>query len=241
MKEPELDRTSVDAAADAAAGGWASGGQLAGLEADRRAWIGALRRLIDQTDDGLRSVMTLQGEEREQIVADLAGERDRLAAALTALTGETVSPSALSAHDAHRQSPANQVASEPGVVMLQGSWADGRVIVWGGGPGVDPSDADGLKVLLADADADAIAWERHADVPLPGGAKAEARSAPIAQTLGWLVGIGAGQVSAPIGPSLRWLGDVAVWGAELVAQGRMVPVLRGSAGSGSHGGGQARH
>jgi hypothetical protein len=239
--ERELDRTSVDAAADAAAGGWASAEQLAALEANRTAWIGALRRLIDQTDDGLRSVMKLRGEEREQIVADLGGERDRLAAALTALTGETVSPSALTTQDAGRQAPSAPAATEAGVAMLQGSWADGRVIVWGGGPGVDPSDGDGLKVLLAAADADAIAWERHADVPLPGGVKAEARSAPIAQTLGWLVGIGAGQVSAPIAPSLRWLGDVAVWGAELVAQGRMVPVLRGSTGSGSHGGGQARH
>ncbi|MDQ2728395.1 MAG: DEAD/DEAH box helicase [Actinomycetota bacterium] len=214
---------------------------MAALESNRPTWIGALRRLIDQTDEGLRSVVKLRAEEREQIIADLAGERDRLAAALTALTGETVVPSVLAQPDIGRQMAATPVVEAPGVAQLQGSWADGRVIVWGGGPGVDPTDADGLKVLLGAADADAIAWERHADVPLPGGGKAEARSAPIAQTLGWLVGIGAGQVSAPVAPSLRWLGDVAVWGAELVAQGRMVPVLRGSNGTSSHGGGQARH
>ncbi|MGH8920752.1 MAG: SNF2-related protein, partial [Actinomycetes bacterium] len=71
--------------------------------------------------------------------------------------------------------------------------------------------------------------------------------------LGWLVGVGAGQLGAqpavgsdgaegtdpapvsPVAPSLRWMGEVAVWGAELVAQGRMVPVLRGSSGGGSRG------
>jgi superfamily II DNA or RNA helicase len=52
--------------------------------------------------------------------------------------------------------------------------------------------------------------------------------------LGWLVGIGAGQVGAPdessegpfedkLGPSLRWMGDVAVWGAELVADRLVAP------------------
>lgn len=241
--EPELDRTSIDAAADADAGGWASAEQVAVLEADRQAWVSALRRLIDQTDDGLRHVLHLQGEEREQVVADLAGERDRLAAALVALTGETLTRSPAAAAAGPRASPAEPVVEAPGAPVLQASWADGRVIVWGGGPGIAASDADGLKTLLANADADAISWERHADVPVlggsPGGSRAEARSAPIAQTLGWLVGIGAGQVTAPIGPSVRWLGEVAVWGAELVAQGRMVPVLRGSAGNGGHA--QARH
>ena len=38
---------------------------------------------------------------------------------------------------------------------------------------------------------------------------AEARSAPIAQTLGWLVGVGAGLAGDRIGPSLRWAGEIA--------------------------------
>jgi len=239
--EPELDRTSVDAAAVAAAGGWATPAQSAALGADLPAWVGSLRRLIDQTDDGLRRVVNLRGEERQQVIDDLASERDRLALALVTLTGERVAPSPV-ATPAPVSSPTSPEAAgeEPGVALLQASWADGRVIIWGGGPGAEPCDADGLKALVVDADAQAIAWERHADVVLPGGARAEARSAPIAQTLGWLVGVGAGQVAAPIAASVRWLGDVAVFGAELAAQGRMVPVLRGSAGHGGHGG-QARH
>ena len=114
-------------------------------------------------------------------------------------------------------------------------------MVWAGGPGVDATPAD-LPELLEVADADGIAWERHPAVPIPGRSPAEARSAPISQTLGWLVGVGAGQGGDRIGPSARWLGEIALWGTELVAQGRMVPVVRGAS-SGSAGGrqGSGRH
>ena len=39
-------------------------------------------------------------------------------------------------------------------------------------------------------------------------------------------------------PSLRWAGEIALWGTELVAQGRMVPVVRG-ANSGNSGSGNS--
>ncbi|MGI8492638.1 MAG: DEAD/DEAH box helicase, partial [Acidimicrobiales bacterium] len=122
----------------------------------------------------------------------------------------------------------------PGEAVLQGSWVDGRIVVWAGGPGAAVVTGGALEGFLAAADASGIDWERHAGVPLPDGGVAEARSAPISQTLGWLVGIGSGQVSGAVAPSLRWLAELAIWGTELVAQGRMVPVLRGtSPGQGS--------
>jgi superfamily II DNA or RNA helicase len=116
--------------------------------------------------------------------------------------------------------------------LLQASWAEGRIVVWAGGPGLDAS-GDDLTELLEQADATSIAWDRHTAVPIPGRAPAEARSAPIAQTLGWLVGVGAGLAGDRIGPSLRWAGEIALWGTELVAEGRMVPVLRGTGSSSS--------
>ncbi|MBO0730251.1 MAG: hypothetical protein J2P57_13405, partial [Acidimicrobiaceae bacterium] len=91
-----------------------------------------------------------------------------------------------------------------------------------------------LDAMLGEADAGLVAWERHAPVPVPGAQPAEARSAPFAQTLGWLVAIGAGQVHAEVGASLRWLGQIAVWGTELAAEGRVVPVLRSSGASQSN-------
>ena len=118
---------------------------------------------------------------------------------------------------------------EVGPPRLQASWAEGRIVVWAGGPGADATPED-LQELLEVADADGIAWERHPAVPIPGRSAADARSAPISQTLGWLVGVGAGQGGDRIGPSLRWLGEIALWGTELVAQGRMVPVVRGASG-----------
>ena len=127
------------------------------------------------------------------------------------------------------QGRAAEEPAGPAVAALQASWGEGRIVVWAGGPGVEP-EPDALDELLGRAEGSAIGWERHAPVPLPSGAPAEARSAPLSQTLGWLVGVGAGQAGEDVGPSLRWLGEVALWGTELVALGHMVPVLRSATG-----------
>lgn len=266
---------SLESAVVAEAAGWAKPAELEMLEADRMQWAITLRRLLYDTDESIRHVTRLTGEERDQVLADLTREQRQLAAALSRLTGESVGVNG--AQSARRASSAPEhVDSEPeapGVALLQGSWADGRLVVWAGGLGAEPADAETLQDLLRQADGDRIAWERHASVSVPGERSAEARSAPIAQTLGWLVGIGAGQVGATaaagteaaggsagpgavqsgavqagsvspgavIGASLRWLGETAVWGTELVAEGRMVPVLRTSTTSGSTGRGQGRH
>ncbi len=219
----------------AEAAGWSTATELALLEADRPGWAAALRRLIFETDEAVGATARVPGEERDQVLADLAEERDRLDAALARLTGEQIVPLARVPTSVNGSADADETASAPagGVVeagppALQGSWADGRVVVWAGAPGAEPVDGAVLEGMLREADAGLVAWERHAPVPVPGRPAAEARSAPFAQTLGWLVAIGAGQVRADLGASLRWLGEIAVWGTELAAQGRVVPVLRSS-------------
>ena len=256
--ERKLDRIALEAAAAAEAGGWASAAELAALAENRLGWAAALRRLILETDDLLVGAHRLAGEERDQVLSDLTGERDRLAGALARVAGDSIDPPALNgsaaAHQGTQRTPASDTAKQAGSVpadaaldpveaqpaVLQASWGEGRVVVWAGAPGTAVG-TEGLDELLAKADASGIGWERHSSVSTPAG-QAEAKSAPLSQTLGWLVGIGAGQVGEGVGPSVRWLGEIAVWGTELVAQGRMVPVVRGtSSGSSEPKKGGSRH
>jgi superfamily II DNA or RNA helicase len=235
-----------EAAVEAAASGYASAHDLDLLSADPDAWVRVLRRLIMQTDDGLVEAARLHGDEREQVLSDLRSERRKLADALRERNGDEIS----SSDDTLQPVVTTPVASRPvameeppGELALQASWVDGRVVVWAGGPGAPVGTSDDLDGLIAAAEGSGIAWERHASVPLPSGESAEARSAPIAQTLGWLVGVAAGQVGEETTPSLGWLADVAAWGTQLVAEGRMVPVVRGSTGTGTGSGrtGTGRH
>ncbi|HET9076134.1 MAG TPA: DEAD/DEAH box helicase [Acidimicrobiales bacterium] len=236
------------------AGGWASEADRTALEAQPLAWAAALRRLIHETDDGLRQAATLDGDLREIVLADLRAERDRLSAALQRVSGDSIdapvievetapAPDRTTGPRAEPGGAARHQAAEapPGPPLLQASWGEGRVVVWAGGPGAEAGPED-LDELLAKAEGSGIGWERHAPVPLPSGAAAESRSAPLSQTLGWLVGVGAGQAGDTTGPSLRWLGEIALWGTELVALGHMVPVVRAtSGGSGPAKPGMGRH
>ncbi len=234
-----------EAAVAAHAGGDATVEEQQVLEAHREEWARVLRSLVFETDDALRSVLRSSGEERDQALADLRAERARLSSALAELTGDVIAgvdqPPASSR-------PAVPVparpSAEPSAPELQGSWSDGRVVVWAGGAGAPAGSGEDLGLLLAASEGAAIAWERHPPVPLPGGGSAEARSAPVSQALGWLVGLGASQVPVcSVAPSLRWLAEVAVWATRLVAEGRMVPVVRGSTtptGGGRHSTGRHR-
>jgi SNF2-related domain/SNF2 Helicase protein/Helicase conserved C-terminal domain len=248
--ERKLDRIALEAAVIADAGGWASEAESAALSANTLAWAAALRRLIHETDDGLRAASSLNGELRDVVVADLTSERERLAAALLRVTGDSIELPVVAngANGANGQTPqrgraattptaesgdpAVADAGETGPPRLHASWGEGKVVVWAGGPGVEAS-AEDLERLLGEAEASGISWEKHAAVAIPGRPNADARSAPLAQTLGWLVGIGAGQGGEAVGPSLRWMGEVAIWGTELVARGHMVPVVRAATASGS--------
>ncbi len=253
--ERELNQITLEAAAAADAGGWASEAERSALTAQPLAWAAALRRLIHETDDGLRSAASLTGDLRDVVLADLRSERERLAAALSRVTGgDTIDAPDLPADGPARPEPAEVESRRPqavrppaevempsGPARLHASWGEGRVVVWGGGPGTVAASEE-LDELLAKAEASGIGWEKHAPVPVPSGETVEARSAPLSQTLGWLVGIGAGAAGDEVGSSLRWLGEVALWGTELVAQGHMVPVLRSATGAPSGGRpGSGRH
>ncbi|MGH9076590.1 MAG: DEAD/DEAH box helicase [Acidimicrobiales bacterium] len=152
--------------------------------------------------------------------------------------------------------PSHQDGGSPlsTVPTLQGSWAAGRIVVWAGSPGGGAAPAGVLQELIAGLDAATIAWKQAARVSLPDGSSAPARSAPVEEILGWLVGVAGattagdhpagshpggarpptaagadpGRQEAPTvaGDSLAWLSEVARWATELVAQGRMVPSLR---------------
>ncbi|MDE3203804.1 MAG: DEAD/DEAH box helicase [Acidobacteriota bacterium] len=253
--ERELNQITLEAAAAADAGGWASEEERSALTAQPLAWAAALRRLIHETDDGLRSAAGLTGDLRDVVLADLRSERERLAAALSRVTGgDTIDPPDVAADGPARPEPTEVDSRRPqavrpptevempsGPARLHASWGEGRVVVWGGGPGAVAASEE-LDELLAKAEASGIGWEKHAPVPVPSGETVEARSAPLSQTLGWLVGIGAGAAGDEVGSSLRWLGEVALWGTELVAQGHMVPVLRSATGAPSGGRpGSGRH
>jgi hypothetical protein len=112
------------------------------------------------------------------------------------------------------------------VPALQASWVAGKVVLWAGNALATPANREDLRRLVAEAGGSAVNWKEHKGAPLPTGGRAPAVAAPPSEALGWLVGVGAGQLALDAGPSVRWLGEVAAWATNLVAQGRMVPTLR---------------
>ncbi|MDQ1427199.1 MAG: hypothetical protein QOK39_675, partial [Acidimicrobiaceae bacterium] len=231
------------------AAGEASSEELSRLAASHDAWVATLRTMAVETDEGLERARSLSGPERDQVVADLSEERQRVISALRRVGGEEYAlvfdeaddfgdsdsdgdgdaPSRVATDrpERGRQITADSEEALPsGPPTLQASWAAGRVVLWAGGPGSPPVPLDQLTELVDDAGGRPVRWEPHGGVPLPGGARAEAITAPAGQALGWLVGVGSGQVGHDVGPSTRWLAEMARWATELVAEGRMVPRLR---------------
>jgi len=229
----EVSAWQFDQYVSAEAEGFATPSEIAILEADRLGWHASLARLIRETDEHLVSARTIPGKERDQVVADLTADRRRLAAARTRLMGDPKGDgdARRAGHDDDDDEPL-----EPGVIELQVCWEPGRVVAWAAGPGTPTADADEVTEMLATAGAPSSGWVRHAGVPLPGGLTADAFSIPIGEVLGWLVAAGADQAGDEIGPSVRWLGGVAIWAVQLTARGSMVPLLRQR----KRGGGAAR-
>jgi superfamily II DNA or RNA helicase len=206
-------RSALRALVVAAAAAEATADELTVLDAHRYHWLRTLDDLLDETDESLDVVRALKIPERDQIVADLDAERQRLAAAVDLLIGTA---------DHGVDGP---VMEAPGEVRLQLSWEAGRVVAWASGPGAAPADLDDLRTLLTDAGAPRQGWDDHDVVPIPASAPAEALSTSIESVLGWLVAVGAGQIEAPCGSSVRWFGRLAVWAVRLVADGAIVPSL----------------
>ena len=197
----------------AAAEGVAEPDQLALLEGDRRAWRRTLERLLDETEERLESVRQLEGEERDQVVADFEQELARLESAHEILT--------LTADGA-----LTIAIDPPGELRVQASWAAGEIVVWAGAPTLPPAGDGDLAARLSAVAGPGLAWHPHRPVPMPTGAAAAARALPVKDALGWLVAVGGGLGDGGVGTSVVWLGRVALTAVRLVARGAVAPVLR---------------
>jgi hypothetical protein len=220
--ERELDETNFDALVASEAAGAAGPDELALLEAQPERWADRLRELLADAEEALDGLARSERDERDQAVADLAEWRDDLADALYGLTGEDVGPLRDEVAPSEDEPVVDDRPREP---VLQASWVSGLVVLWAGNRNSRLVERDELDAFIDKAGAAAIDWTPHQGVPLPTGDKAAAVAAPVSAALGWLVGVGAGQLATEAAPSVRWLGEVAAWATELVAQGRMVPTL----------------
>jgi hypothetical protein len=207
---------ALETAAWAAAEGTATPDQLAQLEADPVGWRRTLERLLDDVEDQLEHVRQIDGPERDQVVADFEQELARLEAAYDLLTKAPDPVAAIAAAD-----PA-------GEVRLQASWSAGNVIVWAAGPDAPPADNGQLADRLEQIGGPKLGWSLHPDILLPSGERAAALAIPVDESLGWLAAVGGGLGRAGVGASVTWLGRVAVEAVRLVANGAVVPTLRGT-------------
>ena len=181
-----------------------------------------LDRLIIDVEDDLASARSLVGDERDQVVADLAETLDGLRGTVARLRRPVTSATP-------DQQPAESMAGdevEPGEVELQASWTSGQVVVWASGRGATPESHDDLSTRLEAVGGPPLGWQLHPGVQLPGGMRADALAIPMKDALGWLVAVGGGHGRAGVGAGVLWLGHVALEGVRLAASGSIVPALR---------------
>ena len=180
-----------------------------------------LDRMIIDVEDDLVSARSLVGDERDQVVADLAetlaGLRGTVARLRRPVTSATPD-----------QQPAAMAGDEvePAEVELQASWTSGKVVVWASGRGATPETHDDLSTRLEAVGGPPLGWQLYPGVQLPGGMRADALAIPMKDALGWLVAVGGGHGRAGVGAGVLWLGHVALEGVRLAASGSIVPALR---------------
>ncbi len=210
--------------------GRASEADLAAFRADERATLVALERLIVDTEDDLAAVRRLGGDERDQVVIDFVDTLQRLLDTAAMLLPEapdsvflTPEPAPIAAAE-FDDLQFEEV--EPGPVELQATWEAHRLVVWAGGRGMPPENHDDLANRLEKVGGPPHGWEVHKGVPLPDGQRADALSISMKDALGWLVAVGGGQVGDGVGPSVAWLGHVALEGVRQVVRGSVVPSLK---------------
>ncbi|MDQ3738325.1 MAG: DEAD/DEAH box helicase [Actinomycetota bacterium] len=214
----------------AVAEGRASTNETARVDADPVTSRRVIAGLVAALEQDLESVRGLTGPERDVVVADFEEDRAKLRAALGRLNGSAAPSRALA-------------AEAPGPVQLQGSWNDGRIVVWAAGRGTAPASNDELAALLEAIGGPALGWDLHPDVELPPAHRAHALQIPLKDALGWLVAVAGGldgtidedddggdddddDDRGGIGASVAWLAHVATVGVRLVAHGAVVPALR---------------
>jgi superfamily II DNA or RNA helicase len=216
-----IDSLELEAAIWSIADGRSSTDDLARFHADERASLVVLDRLIIDVEDDLASARSLVGDERDQVVADIAETLDGLRGTLARLRR----PVTRATPD---QLPAESMAGgevEPGEVELQASWTSGQVVVWASGRGAAPESHDELSTRLEAIGGPPLGWQLHRGVRLPGGMRADALAISVKDALGWLVAVGGGHGRAGVGAGVLWLGHVAIEGIRLAASGSIVPAL----------------
>jgi hypothetical protein len=211
--------------------GIATDADLDVLEDHEDEWVAALQVLRrDVTAKIGRLAKEVTGPERALVLADFDDERQRIDTMLLELTGEEPEPARQPdrAGSRDRRDAAPSEPTEPATPVLQLSWHRDRLVGWAAANGADPLPGDEVRGLLATSGAGTDAWERHDPIKLPTGARADAVSAPVEATLGWLVSLNAADDDAldPLGPSVVWVGRTAALAVRLVAHGRMVPQLQ---------------
>jgi hypothetical protein len=205
---------------------------------------------------------TLTGPERDIVLGDFTDELERIDAMLTELTGEAPAPPApVPTPDSRtggrdvvadrkreeerrrRAEQADDEASEdddeddededdePGTAQLQLTLDGDQVIAWIGGHNAETEPAETVLELLTEVGA-GKAWEARDPIPLPTGQHAQALSAPLRSTLGWLVSLGSTAGEERFGASVTWLGIASGLAVRLVGHGRVVPQLEKLSNSG---------
>ena len=216
-----VDARQLEAAVWSIADGRGSDTDFTLLDADERASLAVLDRLIGDTEDDLAEVRrTLRGDERDQVVADFVDTLDGLRAAAARFRPPPVTAPG---HDDDLPFPTDDL--EPGEVQLQASWSGDQVVVWAAGRGTAPEPNEALAGRLEAIGGPPLGWQLHPGVALPDGPRAEALAISMKDALGWLVAVGGGHGRDGAGPSLLWLAHVALEGVRLVARGSVVPTV----------------
>jgi len=210
-----VDREHVDRMTQDYVDGIATDTDADWLEANPLIWADSLWRLLEQADQRIeRARQSVKGPERAAVLNDLEDEADRIDELLTDLIG---APTDL---------PPDPAELVSGIAQLQLSWSSGQVIAWTGGHEAEPGDADAVKAMLDKHGGGSISWHENDPIDIAARATAPSVAAPISSALGWIVGFGMADPDDPtLGTSTRWFGLAAAFAIELVAQGRMVPLL----------------
>ena len=224
-----LPTRELESAIWSIADGRASDADLATFRADERASLVLLERLIVDAEDDLASVRRLGGDERDQVVIDFADTLQRLLDAAAMLLPEAPDSVFLAPEPVAVPTEFDDLGFEtlePGPVELQASWDAHQLVVWAGGRGIPPENHDELENRLEKVGGPPHGWQVHKGVPLTDGQRADALSISMKDALGWLVAVGGGQVGDGVGPSVSWLGHVALEGVRLVVRGSVVPSIK---------------
>ncbi|MDQ1510844.1 MAG: hypothetical protein QOG50_2688, partial [Actinomycetota bacterium] len=170
--------------------GYATPEQREVLEADPAAWRVSLGAMLREAEENLKRARSLPGDERDQVVADLELEVERLEAAVARQFPERAVEPNPRRERGERSGERQQQPLPAGRTRLQVSWEPGRVVAWAGGQGAPVGSTEEVTALLAAAGAPESGWSPHPAVELSGGVNAEARAIAVGDVLGWLVAAG---------------------------------------------------